>query len=131
MIVADADGGNAVVIDRMIEAPSPITWSADGRFIVYSKIVGEVDQVVVAATDGSSIRVVTGGPEANWGPALNPTATIAIVKGFPLVLGIFAIGGRHQRTAPHEHHHRRPERTRVVARRRHPRLQRRRLGRGR
>jgi Tol biopolymer transport system component len=92
VIVADADGRHAVVIDRMIEAPSPITWSADGRFIVYSKIVGQVDQVVVAATDGSSTRVITAGPEANWGPALNPDGhTIAFVKGFPLVLDIYAI----------------------------------------
>ncbi|HET9346079.1 MAG TPA: hypothetical protein VFO05_10265 [Candidatus Limnocylindrales bacterium] len=104
VIVADADGGNPVVIDAMIQSPSPITWSADGRFIVYSKTVEEVDQVVVAATDGSSTRVVTKGSESNWGPALNPDGrTIAFVKGFPLVLGIYAIDvdGTNERPLTH------------------------------
>ena len=92
VIVADADGRNPVVIDSMIEGPSPITWSGDGRFIVYSKVVGEAHQVVVAATDGSSTRVITAGLDGNWGPALNPDGnTIAFVKGDPIVLGIYAI----------------------------------------
>ena len=46
-MVADADGRNPIVIDPMVDSPSPISWSADGRFIVYSRIVDGVDQVFV------------------------------------------------------------------------------------
>ena len=72
VIVADADGRNPIVIDRMIEAPSPITWSGDGRFIVYSKIVAGTDQVVVAATDGSSTRVITDRTRGELGSGTQP-----------------------------------------------------------
>jgi TolB protein len=92
LIVAGADGANPVVIDAMIEAPSPVRWSADGRFIVYSKIVGEVDQIVVAASDGTSKLVVTTGRQANWGPGFHPDGrTITFMKGFPDIIGIYSI----------------------------------------
>ena len=45
VMVADADGGHPIVLDANVHSPSPITWSPDGRFIVYSRTVGNVDQV--------------------------------------------------------------------------------------
>ena len=69
-----------------------MSWSADGRFLVYSKTVEGLDQVIVAATDGTSIRQITAGPEANWGPALSPDGrTVAFVKGYPNIIGLYAI----------------------------------------
>jgi Tol biopolymer transport system component len=89
IIVADADGRNPIVLDVMVHSPSPITWSADGRIVVYSRTVGTVDQVFVAETDGSSTRQVTSGAETNWAPTLSPDGrTIAFVKGDPAV-GIY------------------------------------------
>jgi Tol biopolymer transport system component len=91
VMVADADGGHPIVLDAMVHSPSPMTWSADSRFIVYSRTVGTVDQVFMAATDGSSTRQITSGPETNWGPTLSPDGrTIAFVKGDP-VAGIYVI----------------------------------------
>jgi Tol biopolymer transport system component len=91
VMVADADGGHPIVLDAMVHSPSPMTWSGDGRFIVYSRTVGTVDQIFVAATDGSSTRQITRGANTNWAPTLSPDGrTIAFVKGDP-VLGIYVI----------------------------------------
>ena len=68
IVVADVDGGHPIVLDRNVHSPSPMSWSADGRFLIYSKTVDGVDQVFVAATDGTSTRQITSGREANWGP---------------------------------------------------------------
>jgi TolB protein len=92
LVVADVDGGNEIVLDREVRAQSPANWSPDGRFLVYSKIVGDRDQVVIAATDGSSVRVVTHDSEANWAPIINPNgSTIAFVKGYPTIIGLYAV----------------------------------------
>ena len=92
VIVADADGRNAIVVDAMVHSPSPISWSPDGRFIVYSRTIGTVDQVFMAATDGSSTRQITSGPQFNWGPTLSPDGrTIAFVKGFPSIVGVYVV----------------------------------------
>ena len=40
VMVADADGGHPIVLDANVHSPSPISWSPDGRFIVYSRTVG-------------------------------------------------------------------------------------------
>jgi Tol biopolymer transport system component len=100
VVVADIDGRNQIVLDRDVHAQSPAVWSPDGRFLVYSKIVGDLDQVVVAATDGSSVRVLTHDSEANWAPIINPDgSTISFVKGFPTIIGMYAIDldGAHER----------------------------------
>jgi hypothetical protein len=92
VMVADADGGNPIVLDKTVHSPSPITWSPDGRFIVYSRTVGNNDQVSVAAIDGSMWRQVTTGTPSIWAPTLSPDGrTIAFVKGFSPSLGIFVI----------------------------------------
>jgi Tol biopolymer transport system component len=91
VMVADADGGHAIVLDTMVHSPSPMTWSADGRFIIYSRTAGAVDQVFLAASDGSSTRQITSDALNNWGPTLSPDGrTIAFVKGDPIV-GIYVI----------------------------------------
>ena len=92
VMVADADGRNAIVLDPMVRSPSPMTWSPDGRFIVYSRTVDSFDQVFTAATDGSSTRQITSGPRDNWGPILSPDGrTIAFVRGFPEIVGMYLI----------------------------------------
>ena len=63
-MVADADGGHPIVLDPDVHSPSPMTWSGDGRFLVYSRTVGKVDQVFIAAVDGSMRRQVTPGTQS-------------------------------------------------------------------
>lgn len=93
VIVADADGGHPVVVDADVHGLSPITWSRDGRSVVYSGVVGGADQVFDAATDGSSTHQITGGRDPNWGPALSPDSrTIVYAKGFPVIIGLYTIG---------------------------------------
>jgi Tol biopolymer transport system component len=75
-VVANADGSNLITIDREARDPSPPTWSADGRFIVYSKFVGNGDQIFVAAADGSSPPRRVGDPDTiNWAPMFSPDGT--------------------------------------------------------
>ena len=89
IVVADADGGHPIVLDADVHSPSPMTWSGDGRSLVYSRSVDGVDQVFIAATDGSTRRQVTTGGQDNWGPTLSPDGrTIAFVKSN---IGIFVI----------------------------------------
>jgi TolB protein len=69
-----------------------MTWSGDGRYLVYSRTVDGVDQVFIAATDGSMRRQVTNDGQDSWAPTLSPDGrTIAFVKGYPRVVGIFVI----------------------------------------
>jgi len=70
--VADADGSHPIILDPDVHSPSPMSWSGDGRFIVYSRSVDGVDQVFIAATDGSARRQVTAGRQDNWAPTLSP-----------------------------------------------------------
>jgi Tol biopolymer transport system component len=92
IVVADADGGNAIVLDPDVHSPSPISWSADGRWVVYSRTVDGFDQVFLAATDGSSLRQVTTDRRANWFPILSPDGrTIAFMKGWQAAIGIYVI----------------------------------------
>jgi Tol biopolymer transport system component len=92
IVVADADGGNPIVLDPDVHSPSPISWSADGRWVVYSRTVDGFDQVLIAATNGSSLRQVTTDQQSNWAPTLSPDgSTIAFVKGYPGIVGIFVI----------------------------------------
>jgi Tol biopolymer transport system component len=100
VIVTDEHGRNAVVIDDDHEGISPVTWSSDGRFLVYSKLVDGRDQVVVASSDGSSTRLITSGPQSNWGPVLaSDDRRIAFAKGYTSVLGVYVIDvdGSHER----------------------------------
>jgi Tol biopolymer transport system component len=89
ILITDIDGGHPVLIDDDQEGISPITWSSDGRFIVYSKVVDGYDQIVVALVDGSSTRVVTSGRQSSWGPVLAPDdLRIAFADGDPAVVGV-------------------------------------------
>ena len=95
VMVADADGGRPIVLDASVHSPSPITWSPDGRFIVYSRTVGNVDQVFIAAVDGSMRHQVTAGPQSNWSPTLSPDArTIAFIRtgeSYSPIVGLYVI----------------------------------------
>ena len=99
-MVADADGGHPIVLDANVHSPSPISWSPDGRFIVYSRTVGKVDavfvdQVFIAAVDGSMPRQITSGPLSNWSPTLSPDGrTIAFIQtgeGYTPIVGLSVI----------------------------------------
>ena len=51
-----------------------------------------MDQVFIAAVDGSVQRQVTSGPQSNWGPTLSPDGrTIAFVKGSEPIVGLAII----------------------------------------
>ena len=92
IVVADADGGNAIVLDSDVHSPSPISWSADGRWVVYSRTIDGFDQVFLAATDGSSRSQVTTDRRTNWLPILSPDGrTIAFMKGWQAFIGIYVI----------------------------------------
>jgi Tol biopolymer transport system component len=76
IVVANADGSNTIRIDREARDPSPASWSPDGRWLVYSKVVGPGDQVFVAAADGSSPPVRIGDLSTiNWAPIFSPDGT--------------------------------------------------------
>jgi Tol biopolymer transport system component len=99
VMVADADGGHPIVIDAHVHSPSPISWSPDGRFIVFSRIVDDLDQVFIAAADGSMRQQVTTGTRSNWGPTLSPDGrTIVFATGDPAVaLSVIQIDGTAER----------------------------------
>ena len=81
IVVANADGSHLITIDREANDPSPPTWSADDRWLVYSKSVGDCgrtycDQIYVAAADGSSPPMQIGSPDStNWAPIFSPDGT--------------------------------------------------------
>jgi Tol biopolymer transport system component len=95
VMVANADGGHPIVLDADVHSPSPMTWSPDGRFIVYSRTVGKVDQVFVAAVDGSMRRQITSGTLSNWSPSLSPDGrTVAFIRtgeGYSPIDGLWVI----------------------------------------
>ena len=73
IVVANADGSNPITIDRETVDPSPTVWSPDGRWLVYSKVVGPGDQIFIAASDGSSPPTRIGDPDTiNWSPIFSP-----------------------------------------------------------
>jgi Tol biopolymer transport system component len=76
IVVANADGSNLITIDRETVDPSPTVWSSDGRWLVYSKVVGPGDQIFIAASDGSSPPTRIGDPDTiNWSPIFSPDDT--------------------------------------------------------
>lgn len=76
IVVANADGSNLITIDRETQDPGPLTWSPDGRWLVYSKIVGNGDQIFLAAADGSSAPTQIGNPDTiNWAAMFSPDGT--------------------------------------------------------
>lgn len=73
LVVVSADGSNPVTIVRDAKGMSPATWSPDGRWVLYSILVGAVDQIFIAAADGSSPPVRLGDPDTiNWAPMFSP-----------------------------------------------------------
>ncbi len=105
IVIANADGSNAIVLDADVESPSPISWSADSKWVVYSRKVSDFDQVFLAATDGSSRRQLTTDRRNNWSPILSPDrTTIAFMKGWQASIGIHVIGtdGTGERRVTHD-----------------------------
>jgi Tol biopolymer transport system component len=82
ILVVDAVTGSIRLVDARTRTPSPVTWAPDGRSIAYSKVVDGLDQVVVAALDGSSPQAITHGDLAAFAPVWSPDPTIvAFVVG--------------------------------------------------
>jgi Tol biopolymer transport system component len=105
IVVADADGSNQIVLDAEVHSPSPISWSADGQRVVYSRTVDGFDQVFLAATDGSTRRQITTDRRTNWAPILSPDGrTIAFMKGWRAPVGIYIIriDGTGERRVTHD-----------------------------
>lgn len=76
LVVVDADGSNPITIERNAKGMSPGEWSPDGRWLAYSLVVGGIDQIFIAASDGSSPPTRVGNPETiNWGPVFSPDGT--------------------------------------------------------
>jgi TolB protein len=76
LVVADADGSDQITIDRDAQDMSPATWSPDGRWLVYSRFEGGLDQIYIAAADGSSPPTRLGKPDTvNWAPVFSPDGT--------------------------------------------------------
>ena len=103
VMVADADGSNPIVLDADVPSPSPISWSGDGKWVVYSRKVDGFDQVFLAAIDGSFLRQLTTDRRNSWSPILSPDGrTIAFMKGWNSI-GIHVIqtdGTGERRIAP-------------------------------
>jgi Tol biopolymer transport system component len=73
LVVVNADGSNPVVLDRNTTSMTPTEWSPDGRHVAYSRLDGALEQVFVAASDGSSPPVRLGDPTTpkylpRWSP---------------------------------------------------------------
>ena len=76
LVVVNADGSNPITIHRDGKGMSPATWSPDGRWLAYSLLAGGVDQIFVAAADGSSPPTRVGDPATiNWAPMFSPDGT--------------------------------------------------------
>jgi Tol biopolymer transport system component len=76
LVVVNADGTNPVTIDRDLKGMSPTAWSPDSRWLLYSRAEGTIDQIYVAAADGSSPPVRVGDPATlNWAPVFSPDGT--------------------------------------------------------
>ena len=73
LVVVNADGSNPITIERDAKGMSPPTWSPDGRWVLYSYLVGAFDQIFIAAADGSSPPKRVGDPDRiNWAPMFSP-----------------------------------------------------------
>jgi len=76
LIVVNADGSNPITIEPETKGMSPAVWSPDGRWLLYSRLEGTVDQIYVAAADGSSPPTRVGNPATvNWAPTFSPDGT--------------------------------------------------------
>jgi Tol biopolymer transport system component len=76
LIVVNADGSNPITIEPEAKGMSPAVWSPDGRWLLYSRLEGTVDQIYVAAADGSSLPARVGNPATvNWAPTFSPDGT--------------------------------------------------------
>jgi TolB protein len=86
LVVINADGSNPITIVREAKGMSPAAWSPDGRWLLYSLLEGggTIDQVYIAAADGSSPPTRIGDPATiNWAPTFSPDGThIAFLVDF-------------------------------------------------
>ena len=98
-MVADADGRNAIVLDAMVHSPSPMTWSADGRFIVYFQDRRQRRPGLHGRLRTAHRRTRSpAGHKPTGARRSRPMAdTIAFVRGFPEIIGIYVVQVRRHR----------------------------------
>lgn len=74
IVVADADGGQPVVIARAVAGGGAVAWSPDSRFLAYAGALPPgPNRVFVAAADGSGQITDLGSFDADvWGPSWSP-----------------------------------------------------------
>jgi Tol biopolymer transport system component len=73
LVVVNADGSNPIVLDANTTGMTATEWSLDGRFVLYSRVEGKLDQIFVAASDGSARPVRVGDAATpNWSPRWSP-----------------------------------------------------------
>lgn len=70
ILISDVDGGHPVLIDDDQEGVSPIAWSSDGRFIVYSKLVDAGDHDRDRSGRARRERSVANWRRINWDATL-------------------------------------------------------------
>lgn len=77
LVVVNADGSGEKVLETSRTGLSPVLWSPDDRFFVYSYATApDLEQVFIAPADGSSAPVRVGNPKTpNWGPNWSPDGT--------------------------------------------------------
>jgi Tol biopolymer transport system component len=84
LVVVRADGSGEKVLETDRTGLSPVLWSPDDRFLVYSYATGpDHEQVFIAPADGSSPSIQVGDPKTwNWGPNWSPDGTrISYISG--------------------------------------------------
>jgi Tol biopolymer transport system component len=84
LVVVRADGSGEQTIASRLTGLSPVTWSPDDRFVVYSYATRtDFEQVFVAPADGSTPALRIGDPTTfNWGPTWSPDGTrVAYISG--------------------------------------------------
>ncbi len=75
MVVADADGGNPVIIGKSAKAMTNASWAPDSQFIAYTRVKSspsDIDRVFISAADGSSTTDLGDMGGDAWGPTWAP-----------------------------------------------------------
>lgn len=109
LIVANADGTNPTVIESRVPFMGDPTWSADSRFIAFTRSISDgtnraaTDHLVVAAADGSRLVDLGDFGAGAWGPVWSPDGVhLAIAVGSQVM--VVERDGSNPRVVTHEYY---------------------------